>query len=350
MRKAVRIVSALLILMLLCSGCRTGTVEERRGTTEKSEETKEKTEETEEKAEETEEMTDADAAEESPGTTEKSEEPEVKIDSSVDADTAFELGNESYHSREYQEAEAYYRLAIEKQDDAERYCYGDMANNLVLTYLQLEKNQEAFELCHELLEKKAAPSKEDTYGYILNYMVCAHASGITAAEALKEAQELTGEDADGLKKHAEEDPGSYSKLMTALMYNAVYMDMEQKVLDPDFTPALPEVSAGKDWDMLKEEARKARDVNPVESALNLLQEEGSFEDKFKQLLKENFSKEEDPVKTAMQVEYLVALKEILVSANKDNKKIFGEDDPDLLELENYLDACMNALTEEKEKE
>ena len=138
--------------------------------------------------------------------------------------------------------------------------------------------------------------------------------------------------------------------MTALMYNAVYMDMEQKVLDPDFTPALPEVSAGKDWDMLKEEARKARDVSPVESALNLLQEEGSFEDKFKQLLKENFSKEEDPVKTAMQVEYLAALKEILVSANKDNKKIFGEDDPDLLELENYLDACMNALTEEKEKE
>ena len=59
MRKAVRIVSALLVLMLLCSGCRTGTVEERRGTTEKS------------------------------------EEPEVKIDSSVDADTAFELGNES---------------------------------------------------------------------------------------------------------------------------------------------------------------------------------------------------------------------------------------------------------------
>ena len=52
MRKAVRIVSVLLVLMLLCSGCRTGTVEESPGTTKKSEETKEKTEETEEKAEE----------------------------------------------------------------------------------------------------------------------------------------------------------------------------------------------------------------------------------------------------------------------------------------------------------
>ena len=31
-------------------------------------------------------------------------------------------------------------------------------------------------------------------------------------------------------------------------------------------------------------------------------------------------------------------------------QLFGEDDPDLLELENYLDACMTVLTEEKEKQ
>ena len=51
----------------------------------------------------------------------------------------------------------------------------------------------------------------------------------------------------------------------------------------------------------------------------------------------------------MEVEYLAALKEILISANRQNNEIFGVDDPDLLELENYLDACMTALTEEKEK-
>ena len=314
MKKAVRIVSVLLVFMLLCSGCGTGTVEK------------------------------------SPGKAGKSKEAKVKIDTSVDADTAFELGNKSYSSRKYQEAEAYYHLAIEKQDDAERYCYGDMANNLVLTYLQLEKNKEAFELCHELLEKKAAPSREDTYGYILNYMVCAHASGITAAEALKEAQELTGADLTGLKKRAEEDPGSYSKLMTALMYNAVYMDMEQEILDPDFAPALPEVSAGKDWDMLKEEAGSSQDESAVEEVLNLLLEEGSLTEKLKQLLEKHLSEEEDPAQTAMQVEYLAALKEILVSANKHNNEIFGQDDPDLLELENYLDACMTALTEDQKKE
>jgi hypothetical protein len=181
-------------------------------------------------------------------------------------------------------------------------------------------------------------------------MVCAHATGITAAEALKEAQELTGDDLTGLKKRAEEDPGSYSKLMTALMYNAVYMDMEQEILDPDFTPALPEVSAGKDWDKLKEEAGSSQDESPVEDVLKLLLEEGSLTEKLKQLLEEHLSEEEDPVKTAMQVEYLAALKEILVSANKHNNEIFGEDDPDLLELENYLDACMTVLTEEKEKQ
>ena len=300
MKKAVRIVSLLLVLILLCSGCGTGTEEK------------------------------------SPGKAGKSKETKVKIDTSVDADTAFELGNKSYSSQ--------------KQDDAERYCYGDMANNLVLTYLQLEKNKDARELCHELLEKKATPSEEDTYGYILNYMVCAHASGITAAEALKEAQELTGDDLTGLKKRAEEDPGSYSKLMTALMYNAVYMDMEQEILDPDFTPALPEVSAGKDWDMLKEEAGNSQDESPVEDVLKLLLEEGTLTEKLKQLLEEHLSEEDDPVQTAMQVEYLAALKEILVSANKHNNEIFGEDDPDLLELENYLDACMAVLTEEKEKQ
>ena len=314
MKKAVRIVSVLLVLMLLCSGCGTSTEEK------------------------------------SPGKAGKSKETKVEIDTSVDADTAFELGNKSYSSRKYQEAEVYYQLAIEKQDEAERYCYGDMANNLVLAYLQLEKNKEAYELCQELLEKKAAPSQEDTYGYILNYMVCAHASGITAVEALKEAQELTGADMTGLKKQAEEDPGSYSKLMTALIYNAVYMDMEQEILDPDFTPALPEVSAGKDWDTLKKEAGSSQDENPVEDVLNLLLEEGSFTEKLEQLLEEHFSGEEDPAKTAIEVEYLAALKEILVSANKHNNEIFGEDDPDLLELENYLDVCMTAMTEDQKKE
>ena len=123
MKKAVRIVSLLLVLMLLCSGCGTGTEEK------------------------------------SPGKAGKSKETKVKIDTSVDADTAFELGNKSYSSQKYQEAEAYYQLAIEKKDEAEQDCYGDMANNLVLTYLQQQKNEEAFELCHELLEKKAAPSE-----------------------------------------------------------------------------------------------------------------------------------------------------------------------------------------------
>ena len=75
MKKAVRIVSLLLVLMLLCSGCGTGTEEK------------------------------------SPGKAGKSKEAKVKIDTSVDADTAFELGNKSYSSQKYQEAEAYYQLA-----------------------------------------------------------------------------------------------------------------------------------------------------------------------------------------------------------------------------------------------
>ena len=102
--------------------------------------------------------------------------------------------------------------------------------------------------------------------------------------------------------------------------------------------------------MLKEEAGSSQDESPVEDVLKLLLEEGSLTEKLKQFLEEHLSEEEDPVQTAMQVEYLASLKEILVSANKHNNEIFGEDDPDLLELENYLDACMTVLTEAKEKQ
>ena len=314
MKKAVRVVSVLLALLLLCSGCGTSTMEK------------------------------------STGAVKKSTEEKVKIDTSVDADTAFELGNKSYQAGKYGEAQAYYQLAIEKQADAEKYCYGDMANNLVLTYLQLEKNKEAYELCHELLERKDAPSAEDTYGYILNYMVCAHANGITAVEALKQAEELTGSNLAGLQDRALEDPGSYSKLVTALMYNAIYMDMEQKILDPDFTPALPDVSAGKDWDKLKEEAAKAEEQSSLEGVLNTLLEEGSLTEKIETILDETFFKEEDPRQTEAQMEYLARLKKVLISANKHNHDIFGENDPDLQELEKYLDTCMKVMTEEQEKD
>lgn len=241
------------------------------------------------------------------------------VDQTLSCDDAFAKANECYQNGDYQAAEGYYLLALQKIDDSSLYARGDVANNLVLTWLHLDRAADAYSLCRTTLQNGLAPSVQDQYGYMLNLMVCGHACGFPAVLVLHEAVEKGYFSFDELNDLAEEEPGTYVKLLVGMLYNAVYMDMEGDtalgVMDYSYFPA-------DDFDSLDNADLVGR----------LSKQLGSDPD--------NIS--EDDLNVVLldlsRTEYLQFLIDILQAANTRNSDTFGETDPDIEELIEYLDA------------
>jgi tetratricopeptide (TPR) repeat protein len=137
-----------------------------------------------------------------------------EIDQSLTPDAAFALGNDAYEAGDYPLSEAYYRHAVNL--DASSSIY---RNNLGLALLQREENGEALELFSALVEEEP-----NTYGYWVNLLVAAHANGIPSNEifAAKGGYDIMPQ----LVAASVENPFVYKKVLEAILYNAVYMDIE----------------------------------------------------------------------------------------------------------------------------
>ena len=74
----------------------------------------------------------------------------------------------------------------------------------------------------------ATDDKKDSYGYIINLLVAAHANKLTAEKAFSDCSSVSLSDIEkDLTKLADDDPGEFVRFMTALVYNEQYMAMEE---------------------------------------------------------------------------------------------------------------------------
>ena len=222
----------------------------------------------------------------------------------------FRMGNEAYRELDYEKAEACYRCAVERAEQEEQPDRSTeetlfrVRNNLVLTLLQEEKNEEAWELSSELVALDA-PDQTDHFGCVLNHLVCAGATGRSAAETLDALTREGLYQRDVLEELAAENPGIYMKLALGLVYNAMYIDMEDdaadKLLGMSSAPALPIMTA-EDYDTL------IRSAEDREASLMLILE-------------------------------------VLGSLQGQNVETFGEEDPDIIELMEYVNALLETKFE-----
>lgn len=248
----------------------------------------------------------------------------TSIDVSITCNGAFEKANELYKAGDYLEAESYYLFALKRINNSKRYTKGDVCNNLVLTFLQLGQNDDAYTLCRYMLEEDLAQTDRDAYGYMLNMLVCAHAKGITAAEELKYALDNDLFSFSHLDYQASEEPGTYKKLMIALIYNAVYMDMEASMADGgaayayypkdmfyylEFSDAMEELS------ILFGDMAGALGESENEIAENMLSRK----------------------------DYLQFYVGVLETANEYNDETYDTFDPDITALIEYLNALMEQI-------
>ena len=158
-------------------------------------------------------------------------------DTDASAGYSFEAGNTCYKDGDYDYAECRYLVALNKSDDLDDlsdYTENDVRNNLVLTRLQLEKNEYALRMASELVENNpvsdasTTDDKKDSYGYIINLLVAAHANKLTAEKAFSDCSSVSLSDIEkDLTKLADDDPGEFVRFMTALVYNEQYMAMEE---------------------------------------------------------------------------------------------------------------------------
>ena len=252
----------------------------------------------------------------------------VEIDTSQGSDDAFAKGNACYKKGEYEEAQSYYLLALKKIEKARTYTRGDVINNLALTLLHRQMNEAAYALCRYNLENNLWHMEQDRFGYMMNLLVAAHANGMPAAKELKEALDGGYFDFNDLSQKRESDPGSFSKLLTGMIYNVVYMDIERDAYD----------MASSWYFMPKEKFEELADSGLMTDYAGLT--EGNPEpvdDAIHATLTETIPKEQ----------YLGFLRDILDHIDGWNKTTFGENDPDIAELKTYIEAFM---TEEPEQE
>jgi len=237
---------------------------------------------------------------------------QVLIDKRYTADQAFEAGNECYQEKEYSEAEAWYELAQRKQKDLDKYELWEVKNNLGLVKLQFQDNKEAFDIFCSILKldsdgKNDLLPKDDTgkYGVMMNLLAAAHGCGIPARDALTALGEETEPgDAEGklgldiveLKMSVHDDPGKYSKLYSGITYNAIYMDIE---LD-------------------SEERRKH--VFPYS-------EEGYLTEAKEMILRDYYHGGSHFINRSL---------DMLQDIQKSNEYYFGEKDPDIEDLTDYI--------------
>lgn len=138
------------------------------------------------------------------------------------------LGDLAYSEGNYEEAEAYFSRLLEFDGESI-----SARNNLGLAFLHQERNEDAFEMFGSLL-KDLLPNEYSTttYGVFLNLMVAGHACGKSVPDVLSYVDGMSspGQANDlvqTLCSEAKDDPGTYTKLLEGIFYNAVYMDMEQ---------------------------------------------------------------------------------------------------------------------------
>ncbi len=148
------------------------------------------------------------------------------ISSGLLCDRAVARGNEAFHEGDYETARGYYVFSLRKVSKSQTYCEGDVCCNLVLALLYLGETRTAYDLCRYMLEENLAPGSEDRYGYMLNMLVCAHANGLSAAGELEHAMEEGYFSFEDLADMAEDQPADFTGLLSGLVYNVLYMDME----------------------------------------------------------------------------------------------------------------------------
>ena len=195
-----------------------------------------------------------------------------------------------------------------------------MINNLALTLLHLEENASAYALCRYNLENGLAPSDADRYGYMMNLLVSAHANRIPAAKELKEALEQGYFSFSDLAAGSDKNPGTFSKLLTGMIYNVVYMDTEGSTTE-----------GAASLFYLPQDRLADLPLHELMSVLAAMTE-GNPE-----------PAEEIRVQAEELVpkpDYLLYLQGILNMANDWNNKTFKESDPDIIELLTYVDALM----------
>ncbi|MBR6185870.1 MAG: hypothetical protein IKQ41_06360 [Clostridia bacterium] len=243
------------------------------------------------------------------------------IDVRITGTTAFERANECYLAGDYLNAESYYMFALKRISSSKRYTKGDVCNNLVLTYLQLGQNDEAYALCRYMLEEGLAKTDRDAYGYMLNMLVCAHAKGITAAEELKYAVENDLFSFSKLNSLSEEKPGMYRKLLVAMIYNAVYIDMEGGAADGAASYAFYPIE-------LVDGLVNADIMEDIGAILD--EDGGEISDAERNMADEMMSRRD----------YLEFLYDLLNTIDEANSEIYDTYDPDISALKKYLSALM----------
>ncbi len=234
-------------------------------------------------------------------------------------DVAFSRGNACYEEGKYEEARGYYVFALQKIDKSGTYHAGDVCNNLVLALLQLEENETAYALCRYMLEENLAKTTRDRFGYMLNLLVCAHANGIPAAKELGDAMEKGYFAFDDLVDRAGSEPRFFKRLLNAMIFNVLYIDMEGNACDGAASLFyLPEdhFTGVTNMDLMAE--------------LSALTEGGAVRDGGEELPEAR--------------EYLEYLRSMLVKANEWNMENYGAADADITELIRYVDAKMDQLS------
>ncbi len=244
------------------------------------------------------------------------------VDASLTCDGAFERANERYAAGKYLEAESYYRFSLKHISHAKRYTKGDVCNNLVLAFLQQEKNDDAYTLCRYMLEEDLAKSDRDACGYMLNMLVCAHAKSIPAAQELQYALQHDLFSFDTLYSLADKQPGPYTKLLAAMLYNVVYMDME-------YGTAEGGASYGYYQSDRIAQASGAEIMEDLSAMLTGFAGETTADDR------------ETAESLMPREEYLQFLADVLDAANDMNYDTYGASDPDIDELIDYLYALIS---------
>lgn len=146
------------------------------------------------------------------------EEPLPEV-SATDWREAFQLGNDAYDAEDWRLAEAYYLLAESFcEEDDEHLC--DTKNNRGLALLQQGKGKKALAVYEDVLSQDQCRD-----GYWINYLIAGYASGKTAEKLLESDQ--AKDVLQRLVDNVEQEPGTYQKLLYAIYYNIIYMDMEQ---------------------------------------------------------------------------------------------------------------------------
>ncbi len=246
------------------------------------------------------------------------------LDPDTDADDAFVRGNECYKAGKYGEARGWYVIALNRLLRADgasgaSCTKGDVCNNLVLALLHLQKNEAAYALCRYTLENDLAPSRADRFGYMMNLLVCAHANGIPAAKEFRDALDGGYFSFSDLSDSAEESPGAFSKLLTGMLYNLVYIDAEREPYDvaaADFYLPGWRLDGVYGRELMEELALLTEGLpEPAEDSLAA---------EISERLDRNTC--------------LGYLREILVRADEWNLETFGEQDPDIGALLSYLTA------------